>query len=91
MFFQPYNLPADSQFIRFGNNVVVASNVSFECHDVIHHVLNNLPESIEGKYGTYWDIIDIKDNVFIMNWFYHISRCHDRFECCCSSWRGSKF
>lgn len=65
MFFQPYNLPAASQFIHFGNNVVVASNVSFEYHDVIHHVLNNLPKSIEGEYDTYWDVIDIKDNVFI--------------------------
>ncbi len=43
-FYQPYNLPADSKFIRFGDNVVVASDVSFICHDVIHHVLNSLPE-----------------------------------------------
>ena len=43
-FFQPYNLPADSKFIRLGNNVVVASDVSFVCHDVIHHVFNNLPD-----------------------------------------------
>jgi acetyltransferase-like isoleucine patch superfamily enzyme len=35
-FFQPYNLPANARYIRFGNNVVVASNVSFICHDVIH-------------------------------------------------------
>lgn len=40
-FFQPYNLPADSDLIRFGNNVVVATNASFICHDVIHHVFNN--------------------------------------------------
>lgn len=63
-FFQPYNIPADSEFIRFGNNVVVASDVSFVCHDVIHHVLNHLPEAT-GEYCTYWDVIDIKDNVFI--------------------------
>lgn len=44
-FFQPYNLPADSKFIRLGNNVVVASNVNFVCHDVIHHVLNHLPKT----------------------------------------------
>ncbi|WP_140401463.1 hypothetical protein [Eubacterium sp. An11] len=63
-FFQPYNLPADSQFIRFGNNVVVASDVSFVCHDVIHHVLNHHPK-FTGEYSVYWDVIDIKDNVFI--------------------------
>lgn len=44
-FYQPYNLPADSQFIRFGNNVVVASNANFICHDVIHHVMNNMKDS----------------------------------------------
>ncbi len=62
-FFQPYNLPADSKLIRFGNNVVVASNVSFICHDVIHHMFNGLEngESI----ATYRDVIDIKDNVLI--------------------------
>lgn len=44
-FFQPYNLPADAKYIRFGNNVVVASNVSFICHDVIHNMLNNCKNS----------------------------------------------
>lgn len=63
-FFQPYKLPADSKYIRFGNNVVVASNVDFICHDVIHHMLNHIPESTE-SYSAYWGIIDIKDNVFI--------------------------
>ena len=44
-FFQPYNLPADAKYIRFGNNVVVASNVTFICHDVIHNMLNNRKNS----------------------------------------------
>ena len=65
-FYQPYNLPADSKFIRFGNNVVVASDVRFICHDVIHHVFNNMEKpGILGGYQTYWDVIDIKDNCFI--------------------------
>lgn len=63
-FFQPYNLPADANYIRLGNNVVVASNVSFICHDVIHNMLNHTPNS-SGEYSTYWGTIDIKDNVFI--------------------------
>ena len=47
--------------------MVVASNVNFVCHDVIHHVLNHLPKTIVcgEEYSTYWDVIDIKDNVFI--------------------------
>lgn len=63
-FFQPYKLPADSKYIRFGNNVVVASSVDFICHDVIHHMLNN-SEIFGGGYKTYWGKIDIGDNVFI--------------------------
>lgn len=64
-FFQPYNLPADSKYIRMGNNVVVASNVSFICHDVIRNMLNHNPKYAGGGYSTYWGTIDIKDNVFI--------------------------
>ena len=41
-FYQPYNLLADSKFIRFGNNVVVASGASFICHDVVYHGFNNM-------------------------------------------------
>lgn len=63
-FFQPYKLPADSKYIRLGNNVVIASNVDLICHDVIHHMLNN-SENFGGGYATYWGTIDIKDNVFI--------------------------
>ena len=63
-FFQPYNLPADADYIRFGSNVVVASNVSFVCHDVIHNMLNHRPGS-GGGFRTYWGVIDVGDNVFI--------------------------
>lgn len=57
-FFQPYNLPADSCYIGFGNNVVIASDVSFVCHDVIHHVFNHLPENIGGeKYDLYRNVL----------------------------------
>ncbi|MCI9613783.1 MAG: acyltransferase [Dorea sp.] len=69
-FFQPWNLPADSKFIKLGNNVVIASGVSFICHDVIHHVLNHICDSesvdmAEIEYSTFYDVIDIRDNVFV--------------------------
>lgn len=64
-FYQPYNLPADAKYIRLGNNVVVASNVNFICHDVIHNMLNHTPNSQGGTICVYWGTIDIKDNVFI--------------------------
>lgn len=63
-FFQPFKLPADAKYIRFGNNVVVASNVDFICHDVIHNMFNT-SKILGGGYSTYWGTIDIKDNVFI--------------------------
>lgn len=63
-FFQPYNLPADAKLISFGNNVVVASNVSFICHDVIHHMMNNIEDSQE-EYDLYCGDVDVKDNCFI--------------------------
>ncbi len=62
-FFQPYKLPADAKYIRFGNNVVVASGVDFICHDVIHTMLNHIPG--HGEFNTYYGIIDIGNNVFI--------------------------
>lgn len=65
IFFQPYNLPADAKYIRVGNNVVIASNVSFICHDVIHKMLSHAPKYAGGGYSTFWGTIDIKDNVFI--------------------------
>lgn len=63
-FFQPWNVCADSQYVRFGNNVVVASNVDFVCHDVTDIMLNK--SDISGfEYKRYWGSIDIGDNVFI--------------------------
>ena len=47
-FFQPWKLPADAKYINLGNNVVVASDVDFICHDVIHNMLNNCEDSMGG-------------------------------------------
>lgn len=64
-FFQPWKLPADAKYIRLGNNVVIASNVDFICHDVIHLMLGKTNLRGGGGYATYWGVIDVKDNVFI--------------------------
>lgn len=48
--FQPRKLPADPKFIKIGNNVCVASDVSFITHDIIHKMINHLPEEIRGGY-----------------------------------------
>lgn len=65
--FFPRKIPQDPKLIKFGNNVVVATEAMFVNHDIIHEMLNNLPQQIrEGfEYQKHWDCIEIKDNVFI--------------------------
>ena len=46
--FFPRKIPQDPKFIRFGNNVVVATEAMFVNHDIIHEMLNNLPQQIRG-------------------------------------------
>ncbi len=63
---QKRKVPLYANLIRIGNNVHIASNVSFLTHDVSYHVLNNIPE-IRKRGGVQERIgcIEIGDNVFI--------------------------
>ena len=61
--FFPRKIPQDPQFIRFHNNVVVATDVMFVNHDIIHEMLNGKSKS--DRYKKYFECIEIKDNVFI--------------------------
>ena len=56
-------IPLYPELISIGNNVWIASGVSFVTHDVIHSMLNNyIPDfTFQEKIGC----IVIKDNVFI--------------------------
>ena len=62
-FFQPRIIPINADYIRFHNNVSVASNVTFINHDVIQKVFNNIDKEkqCKKKYGC----IEVMDNVFI--------------------------
>lgn len=62
-FFQPRVIPDEPKLISFGNNVSVASGVTFVTHDVIDKVLNN----IDYNFTFYYNCAPIKvgDNVFI--------------------------
>lgn len=64
---QSRKLPLYPELIHIGNNVRLASNVTFVTHDVSHNMLNNLPESIGGGYRftEKKGKIVIGDNVFI--------------------------
>lgn len=56
-------IPLYPKLISFGNNVWIASNVSFITHDAIHQMLNN---RINKKcFSEHIGCIELKDNVFI--------------------------
>ena len=61
-FFQPRFIPSDPKLIKFHNNVIVTSNVTFVNHDIFHLGLNKL-----GKGNFYYQAgcIEVMDNVFI--------------------------
>ena len=56
-------IPLYPKLISFGNNVWIASGVSFITHDVIHRMLNNKYNG--EKFYEHVGCIEIKDNVFI--------------------------
>ena len=63
IFWQPRSYPTDPELISIGNNVMLASDVSFINHDIIHWML-------EKKYNNpifppYLGCIEIGDNVMI--------------------------
>ena len=64
---QSRKVPLYPELIFIGNNVRVATNVTFVTHDVSHNMLNNLPQALEGKYRfkEKKGKIVIGDNVFI--------------------------
>lgn len=62
--FQPRKLPADPKYIRFHNNISVASGAVFITHDIMHYVFNNLPEKNQ-LYFANLGCIEVMDHVFI--------------------------
>ena len=62
-FFQPRVIPINAEYIRFHNNIAVATNVTFCCHDVMQRVFNNLTPIKKCK--KFYGCIEVMDNVFI--------------------------
>ena len=56
-------IPLYPQLISIGDNVWIASNVTFATHDVIHEMLNNCVQGY--KFQENIGCIEIDDNVFI--------------------------
>lgn len=62
-FFQPRIIPDEPKLISFGDNVVVASGVTFVTHDVIDKLLNKIDNDFNFNYKC--APISIGNNVFI--------------------------
>ncbi len=62
-FFQPRVIPLNTEYIRFHDNVSVATNVTFVNHDVAQKVWNNIDPDHPCK--KYYGCIEVMDNVFI--------------------------
>lgn len=62
-FWQPRNIPPEAKLVKLSDNVVVASEVLFINHDVIHHVFNRMDST--HRYPLNLGAIEIGNNVFI--------------------------
>lgn len=61
-FFQPWNFGSEPKLISFGNNVHIASGVTFVNHDVTAYMFENMDKK---KYKMRYGEIVLKDNVFV--------------------------
>lgn len=61
-FFQPWNFGSEPYLISFGNNVHIASGVTFVNHDVTAYMFQNMDNK---KYKMRYGEIKIGDNVFV--------------------------
>lgn len=60
--FQSRNFPMNPELVKIHNNVSIAANVTFVCHDAIRHVLGGIDNK---NYVPHLGPIEICDNVFI--------------------------
>lgn len=65
----PWFIPSDASHIWLHNNITVASNVDFMCHDTINMVISQIPNNPYLEKGktlkNLQEPIEIFDNVFI--------------------------
>ena len=63
VFFQPRFIPSDPKLIKFHNNVIVTSNVTFVTHDIFDIGINYMYK--DKQVPVLMKPIEIMDNVFI--------------------------
>lgn len=66
-YWHPYKIPADPQFVRLHNNVVVCANVDFITHDVCWRMLSNNPKYKDTNKcrNIFYNTIEVFDDVMI--------------------------
>lgn len=52
LFYQPRSFPTDPEYISFGDNVNIASDVEFVNHDIVHKLLNDKYSTKDFRGGT---------------------------------------
>lgn len=62
-FWQPRNIPPESELIKLHDNVVIASEVLFVNHDVMHHIFKKLRNEFE--FPITYGAIEIGNHVFV--------------------------
>lgn len=63
-YYHPRKVPADAFLISIGNNVSIATNVTFFCHDVFCQMLSQ-NRRYSGDFEVHFDTITIGDDVCI--------------------------
>jgi len=63
-FWQPRNIPPESKLIKLHGNVVIASEVLFVNHDVMHYMFKHM-ENSKGCCRLNLGAIEFDNNVFI--------------------------
>lgn len=65
-YYHPITVPSEPFLISLHNNVVIAANVNFITHDIIHRMFKyNSRYKNLSNYGLHMGTIEIFDNVFI--------------------------
>ncbi|MCL2882263.1 MAG: acyltransferase [Coriobacteriia bacterium] len=65
VYYHATSLPADPSLVELGSNVVVASDVTFVCHDRLDLVFRNLPQVDPEDQRKVYGCIRVCDHVFI--------------------------
>lgn len=63
LFFQPRKFPSDPELISFGNNVMIASEVSFITHDIVNSMISRCGIGVNIK--NTGGVIEIGNNVMV--------------------------